>query len=95
MHLPGIPNLYSNQTGTLHFNATYGWSCKIATFCNSQLGHSQWNIQNVYSPGDIILLIFQSCIITYGSKAYREEDNTRVYNRGLKIYWTHFVYLVG
>ncbi len=25
----------------------------------------------------------------YGNNAYREEDNTRVYNRSLKIYWTH------
>ncbi len=24
------------QSGTLHFDATYGWSHKIATFCTSQ-----------------------------------------------------------
>ncbi len=24
------------QSGTLHFDATYGWSRKIATFCPSQ-----------------------------------------------------------
>ncbi len=27
--------------------------------------------------------------LIYGNNAYREEDNTRVYNRSLKIYWTH------
>ena len=27
----------------------------------------------------------------YGNNAYREEDNTRVYNRSLKIYWTHCI----
>ncbi len=25
-----------NQSGTLHFDVTHGWSCKIATYCTSQ-----------------------------------------------------------
>ena len=26
----------NRQSGTLHFDATYGWSHKIATFCTTQ-----------------------------------------------------------
>ncbi len=57
-------NVSHRQSGTLHFDATYGWSHKIVTFCTSE--YLLWPIcliVVVYSPGGINLMILQSRII--------------------------------
>ena len=46
--------------------------------------------QVYYLPASrLIKILIQGLSTSYGNNAHREEDNTRVYNRSLKIYWTH------